>query len=131
MHRLLDLSGRGAEELGGLGVEQGAVAASGDRGDPQAHELLVLVGDQRLAELHPLDEVPLGVDVGVGDLVDERDHRAEHLLHLVVDVLPAHWHSPSYSGLCFGAASQPVGGQSMRGGLPFRCWCAAMEAAGA
>ena len=104
VHRLLDLGGRGAEQLGGLGVEEGAVPAPGDRGDGHAHELLVLVGDQRLPELHPLDKVPLGVDVVVRDLVDERDHRAERLLHLVVDVLPAHG-----TLLLVGAASQPVG----------------------
>src|SRR5438445_369019 len=62
---------RGAEQLGGLGVEEGAVSAPGDRGDREAHELFVLVGDQCLAELHPLDKVPLGVDVVVRDLVDE------------------------------------------------------------
>src|SRR3954451_9243791 len=63
--RLLDLLISGSKQLGRLRVEEGAVAALSLGVDRHSHKLLVLVGSEGFAQLHLLEELPLGIKKSV------------------------------------------------------------------
>src|SRR3954452_22309354 len=92
VRRLLDFLVRGTEELGRLGVEEGAVPALGLRVQSDSHQLLVLVGDQRLAEFYPLEDLPLGLQESVRDAGEEVRDKAQSFLDVGLDLGPAHRH---------------------------------------
>src|SRR3954451_25183283 len=92
VRRLLDFLVRGTEELGRLGVEEGAVPALGLRVQSDSHQLLVLVGDQRLAEFYPLEDLPLGLQESVRDAGEEVRDKTQSLLDVGLDLGPAHRH---------------------------------------
>src|SRR3954447_14241937 len=90
--RLLDFFIRGAEELGRLGVEEGAVPALGLRVQSDSHQLLVLVGDQGLAEFYPLEDLPLGLQESVRNAGEEVRDEAQSLLDVGLNLGPTHRH---------------------------------------
>ncbi|MCC9311426.1 hypothetical protein LN042_30930 [Kitasatospora sp. RB6PN24] len=86
MDGFLNLLIRRAEELRGLGVEQAAVAALRLGVQPDADQFLVLVGNQRLAELDPLEDLPLRPEKLGWDALEEVRHEAQGLLDVGFDL---------------------------------------------